>query len=784
MSFASPSKRLQHLFIVSSYLTYALAAAALVWSEYELVPWISVVGAAVGAMMIVAFLLEGKWSMPSWVANLLGLGILAAASTWVYIQVNRSDDSLLNSLPWPTSMVPVAGPVMLMLFVAKLLRPKTIDDHWGLQLIGLVCVGLGCTLADDGYFVMIMIIYVVSALWCLALFFLYRERLGTTVGGEDLIELPRHRQVLKWAMPIAVLALVGFFTMPRTEQIWQVPSKTKKLETGQSDDQSIDMNREGKVELDPEIAFEVYVENKNGQPKTDLPADQRWRGPHFRYYTNGNWQRNERATPGMGLAGVGMVNAPPPSATDNDIETRLPSSDRDDEFTLTYTVKSKIGQIPFLADPIYYPARGLPIVQVMPSGRTRPARAEGGDRWLRLEESIVPGRTRYRQVSVPAPPDNISHPIISPEIYDFEIRRKPPQLPRLKTWTDQLMERLVAQGTLSREANESRLDGLVMAQHYEQVARALEGHLARSGEYTYSLELGRSDPSIDPVEDFLFNTKSGHCNRFTTALALMLRTQGVPCQVVLGYRGADSHGDGRYDVRQCYAHSWVEVLVTRQEPAPPNGFASPPTFHWLVVDGTPAEAAAEANAVGNRWWSAGIDWRRVFKSLILNYTAQSRDEILQDFWDRIKAAWAAFRRVIVDKSDEGFRARIAFTLTCAVILLTAFLIGTWLARKIRSRFGGSVRQAPQVDFYRGLLSILARRGWKPAKGQTAREFADSLAPVLRQRAQGDEINATVRTTSDLFYRVRFGRIALNADERRQIDTRLGWLATALSKSAD
>ena len=126
---ASSPSRLMRQFVISSYLTYALAAAALVWSEFELVPELGPVAAILGSLMIVAFVLEGRWSMSSWIANLMGMAIAVSAGSWIYWQLHRSDDSLLNSLPFPTSMVPVAGPVMLMLFVAKLLRPKTIDDH-------------------------------------------------------------------------------------------------------------------------------------------------------------------------------------------------------------------------------------------------------------------------------------------------------------------------------------------------------------------------------------------------------------------------------------------------------------------------------------------------------------------------------------------------------------------------------------------------------------------------------------------------------------------------------
>ena len=47
--------------------------------------------------------------------------------------------------------------------------------------------------------------------------------------------------------------------------------------------------------------------------------------------------------------------------------------------------------------------------------------------------------------------------------------------------------------------------------------------------------------------DFLVNVKQGHCERFASALALMLRSQGIPSRVVVGFRGVIAlHDHGHY----------------------------------------------------------------------------------------------------------------------------------------------------------------------------------------------------------------------------------------------
>src|SRR5262249_18125527 len=117
--------------------------------------------------------------------------------------------------------------------------------------------------------------------------------------------------------------------------------------------------------------------------------------------------------------------------------------------------------------------------------------------------------------------------------------------------------------------------------HWEKAARALTSYLAASGEYTYTLDLRRDDSGLDPTLDFLWNVKEGHCERYAGALALMLRSVGIPARVVRGFRGAESQGDGTYLGRNSHAHSWVEVLVLRRKDDKPQ-------LRWLSLDPTPA----------------------------------------------------------------------------------------------------------------------------------------------------------------------------------------------------
>ena len=78
------------------------------------------------------------------------------------------------------------------------------------------------------------------------------------------------------------------------------------------------------------------------------------------------------------------------------------------------------------------------------------------------------------------------------------------------------------------------------------------------------------------MSDFLFNIKEGHCEYFATALAIMLRTQGIATRVVNGFQSGEyNETTGVYIVRQKDAHSWVEVYF-------------PQAKVWVPFDATPA----------------------------------------------------------------------------------------------------------------------------------------------------------------------------------------------------
>jgi len=76
----------------------------------------------------------------------------------------------------------------------------------------------------------------------------------------------------------------------------------------------------------------------------------------------------------------------------------------------------------------------------------------------------------------------------------------------------------------------------------------------------YDLDAPLPEPDEDAVHDFLFDSRRGFCEQIASALAIMLRTQGVPTRVATGYAaGIRDRVAGVYEVRASDAHAWVEV---------------------------------------------------------------------------------------------------------------------------------------------------------------------------------------------------------------------------------
>jgi protein-glutamine gamma-glutamyltransferase len=89
----------------------------------------------------------------------------------------------------------------------------------------------------------------------------------------------------------------------------------------------------------------------------------------------------------------------------------------------------------------------------------------------------------------------------------------------------------------------------------------IEQYLQNPRNVQYDITAPRSIGTPDLV-DFLFENKRGYCQHFAGAMALMLRMNGIPARVAVGFtadRGRFDRTKASYEIIDRDAHSWVEV---------------------------------------------------------------------------------------------------------------------------------------------------------------------------------------------------------------------------------
>jgi len=93
--------------------------------------------------------------------------------------------------------------------------------------------------------------------------------------------------------------------------------------------------------------------------------------------------------------------------------------------------------------------------------------------------------------------------------------------------------------------------------------------------YKYSLESVFSSQGKIPLEEFLFDTKLGHCEYFATAMVTLMRAQDIPARLVTGFSVSEYNPvTGYYEARSLNAHAWAEVWVE--------------SIGWVTYEATPA----------------------------------------------------------------------------------------------------------------------------------------------------------------------------------------------------
>ena len=280
--------------------------------------------------------------------------------------------------------------------------------------------------------------------------------------------------------------------------------------------------------------------------------------------------------------------------------------------------------------------------------------------------------------------------------------------------------------------------------------------------FKYSLDPPAIEP-LDPVGSFLFKSKSGYCEYFAAAMAVMLRTLKVPTRLVNGFQTGSYNSIGKdFVVRARDAHSWVEVYFTG--------------YGWVPFDPTPADP----NPVLPGAWDDYVDTAALlWNEWIINYDFGHQVQLARQIEQDSRSFQQILRRRSERLKRQGIRAAyriegwlmshkilvlISMLLVLAGLILTDKSVSIaewrfWLTWKFARR-DVALGLTEATLSYRQLLDTLRKKGYRKLPAQTPREFA--LSFISTPWGPG------VMEFTQLYNHLRFGQASVSLTRLRNI----------------
>jgi protein-glutamine gamma-glutamyltransferase len=280
-------------------------------------------------------------------------------------------------------------------------------------------------------------------------------------------------------------------------------------------------------------------------------------------------------------------------------------------------------------------------------------------------------------------------------------------------------------------------------------ASVLESYLR--SHYGYTLQLPASEPR-DPIANFLFVRRQGHCEYFASAMAVMLRSLKIPSRVVNGFSGGEFNDvNSKYVIRASDAHSWVEAYI------PGDG--------WMEFDPTPA-GSAQARTAWSRLMLYMDAMAAFWREWIVNYDLSHQFRLSQDAsrgsraivgraqsW--LRAKYDAMLRWAQKKEDQIGQSTVKWGTRALELFLIGLVIAAiprLIALLRRFRLARSPHKSPRAAatiWYERMLRQTARRGWNKSPAQTPEEFIFTIGEPQLQRK--------VITFTEHYEKARFGK---------------------------
>jgi len=640
--------------------------------------------------------------------------------------------SLASDAPNPTLYAGLLAAIHLLIFatLVRLFSARSHRDQLFLAMLAVTCMLASAILTVDTAFLISLGVFLLISVSTFIGLEIRRSATGAITPPLDP-DSPAanrlHRAVALTSILVAVSALaigtVIFFMIPRfTTGYLSALSLRPSLMTGFTDNVTLDQI--GEIKKNTAVVMRVHVD---GEPAR--AADMHWRGIALTSFDGRRWFN----PPSDHIALI------PTAAGEYFLGNAalMPG----EYATLSYSILME----PVATDAIFVAPRVVELRGFFSPGVER-AGSPQRSQFLMIDGTGTltnPARNeirmRYEGVSrVPAvPPAKLR---AASTDYPDEIRAFYLQLPKIDPRVQRLADEVTARAT----------------NPYDKAA-SIESFL-RTG-YAYTLDINMP-PNVDPLPYFLLQRRAGHCEYFASAMAVMLRAEGIPSRFVTGFLpGEYNDVGGDYIIRASDAHAWVEVFF--------------PRYGWITFDPTPPGNAMQRGLLARLalyWDWFQYNWNEWVVSYDFGHQAalaQNVQRNSQQWIARLKTYYQQKRRQVLayllalDRQAEKSRYSLPVILGLLLVVLIA-LRGRAIGGYVRARWSlrahrkGTLPPELAALQYREMLKLLERRGWRKSPAQTPLEFAAAI-PDAR-------VNVPVSQLTDLYQSARFGAHPAKASE--------------------
>ena len=613
--------------------------------------------------------------------------------------------------------------LVLFVMVVRLYSAYRDRDRYFLAIIAFLMVLAAAVLTVDSVFLLAFAAFMLTAIVTVMLMEMAHSAHKATVASRESRDQLAYRHMafsLAGASPVLVLfILLGggaiFFLLPRISAGYLSGySPNRELSTGFSD--RVDLGRIGQIQQSNSVVMHIQIDDdKKGA------FDLKWRGVTLNLFDGRTWRTTYDKA---------IVPRRPDGVFDLSLPTRRPEAPRQ-------------------VHPIHYRVLMEPVGSSVFFLAPRPRFLEGNYRMIAIDSggavsNLDPERplSSYSATSLLANPKPADLRRAGSD-YPGEISLSYLQVPPL----DARIPRLAETITSGAENN------------YDKAA-AIEFYLRNN--LAYTLQLPRILPH-DPLANFLFERKRGHCEYFASSMAVMLRSLRIPARVVNGFRTGEFNDlTSQYVVRASNAHSWVEAYF--------------PGYGWVDFDPTPAGPAA----VHSGWGRAMLyldAMASFWREWVVNYDASHQQRVGEGAISRGRhmvddlRVWGHRHYESLLNSARGAQHAISNSpapwglggaLVTFILVLAANarrLLRIWQRRELAAHPEKSPRAASTI-WYERMTHLVARQGWRKTPSQTPFEFVKAIEdPAIRR---------SVEEFTRRYERARFGESSEDAKHLPEI----------------